>query len=103
MLFWVDKLSYLEKRYDDLTQEMVARSFNPNKTIKFDVQEIHNIVDGSNLNLFNDWTPELEDFDIIVTRLRERIEQKFDWYRYCKTPITRKWFDVTYPLPYHNK
>jgi deoxyribonuclease (pyrimidine dimer) len=97
MLFWLDKFLYLEKRYIGLTDEMVRRGFNPNLEFFLDVSL------AKQHNAYNDWVPELEDYDIIATRLRERIEQKFNWYKYCSQPITRDWFTVTYPIPYYSE
>ncbi len=94
MKFWLDKFLYLENRYMDLTREMLARGFKPNLDLSLDVSL------ANHYGLYRDWTPEPEDYDIIVTRLREKIEKKFDWYRYCGNPITRQWFQVTYPIPY---
>lgn len=94
MLFWLDKFQYLEFRYMDLTREMLARGFKPNLEFSLDVSLAH--AHGC----YNGWTPEPEDYDLIVSRLRDKIEQKFDWYRFCGAPITREWFAATYPLPY---
>jgi hypothetical protein len=95
MLFWLDKFLYLEFRYQSLTKEMLYRGFNPNTDITLDVSL------AKQHGLYNDWEPELEDYDVIITRLRERIEQKFNWYKYCGKPISRDWYDVTYLLPYY--
>lgn len=94
MLFWVPRMEYLHRRFNALTDEMIRRGFHPDLSIQFEV------ADAIEAGLYNDWEPNAEDYDVIVTRLRERIEKRFNWYKYCSTPITREWFEVTYPLPY---
>lgn len=94
MLFWLDKMRYLSKRYDDLVEEMVRRGFNADRSLKFDMS------DAIASNMDNDWTPRPEDYNIIVTRLRERVMGKLGWYRYCGKPIDEKWVETTYPIPY---
>ena len=34
--------------------------------------------------LWNDWTPTLEDIKLIKQRIQERIDKKPDWYRRSK-------------------
>lgn len=93
-IFWLDKFLYLEKRYNSLTEEMIRRGFKPNLELSLDTSL------AKYYGLYNDWTPEPEDYDLIVARLIEKINQKFKWYRYCGKSITRQWVEVTYPLPY---
>lgn len=94
MLFWLDKMSYLSKRYDALVEEMGRRGFNADPSLTFDM-------DYAILSkMDNDWEPRPEDYDIIVTRLRERVMEKMGWYRYCGKPVDEKWVSITYPIPY---
>lgn len=92
--FWLDKFLYLEKRYASLTDEMTRRGFHPNTDLFLDVKL------AKFYGLYRDWTPEDDDYDIIVARLVEKIKMKLGWYRYCSQPITSKWLEETYPLPY---
>lgn len=94
MLFWLDKMGYLAHRFDCLTQEMFRRGFNPNEELTFDLET------AKVVGVDKDWEPLPDDYDVIVTRLRERIEKRFTWYKFCGIPITRKWFEATYPIPY---
>jgi|PlaIllAssembly_1097288.scaffolds.fasta_scaffold00001_28 deoxyribonuclease (pyrimidine dimer) len=95
MLFWLDKMLYLSKRYDALTEEMGRRGFNADPSLTFDMKcAILSSMD-------NDWEPQPEDYDIIVTRLRDRVREKPGWYRYCGKPVDEKWIEITYPIPYY--
>lgn len=94
MLFWLDKMHYLSKRYDALVEEMGRRGFNADPSLTFDM-------DYAKLSkMDNDWEPRPEDYDIIVTRLREKVMAKPGWYRYCGKPVDEKWVSITYPIPY---
>lgn len=94
MLFWLDKMLYLSKRFDTLTEEMLRRGFNPDPGLTFDTS--YATLSG----MMNDWVPQPEDYDIIVARLRERVMVKLGWYRYCGKPVDEKWVESTYFLPY---
>lgn len=94
MLFWLDKMLYLSKRHAALTEEMGRRGFKPDHSLTFDMEY------AIMTSMDNDWTPLPEDYDIIVTRLRERVMQKPGWYRYCGRPVDLKWVEITYPIPY---
>jgi deoxyribonuclease (pyrimidine dimer) len=92
--FWLDKFLYLEKRYISLTDEMLQRGFHPNLEFTLDV------TCAKFYGLYNDWTPEPDDYDVIVARIIEKIEMKPYWYKYYSKPITSNWVQITYPLPY---
>lgn len=94
MLFWLDKMLYLSKRHAALTEEMLRRGFNPDQNLTFDI--CYATLSG----MLNDWEPQPEDYDIIVTRIRERVMEKLGWYRYCGKPFDEKWVESTYFLPY---
>lgn len=94
MKFFLNKMLYLSKRYDILTEEMLRRGFNADPSLTFDMDC------AIMLNMDNDWEPKPEDYDIIVTRLRERVMEKLGWYRYCGKPVDEKWVEITYPIPY---
>ena len=73
--FFYNKGLYLYKRYRQLVIEMKRRGFNPDKNRKFP-KDI--FIDN---NLYNDWTPTIEDYIIIRQRIAERISSKPNWYR----------------------
>lgn len=95
MLFWLDKMLYLSKRYGILTVEMTRRGFKPDTSLTFDLEC------ATLTGMANDWVPQSKDFDIIVTRLHERVMEKLGWYRYCGEPVDEEWVNSTYPIPYH--
>ena len=94
MLFWLDKMLYLSIRYDTLVEEMKRRGFNADSSLTFDM----GCAITSKMN--NNWEPQSEDYDIIVTRLREMVMGKIGWYRYCGKLVNEKWVEITYPIPY---
>lgn len=94
MLFWLNKMLYLSKRYDALIDEMGRRGFNADPSLTFDMEC------AKLSKMDNDWEPRPEDYDIIVTRIRERVMQKPGWYRYCGKPVDSKWIEITYPIPF---
>ncbi len=79
--FFYDKGKYLCKRYDSLIEEMKNRGMNPDSERKFKIEQWPN-------ELFNDWTPEEDDYKVIRARIKEKIEMKPDWYRF--TPLVNK-------------
>jgi deoxyribonuclease (pyrimidine dimer) len=50
---------------------------NPDSERKFKIEQWPN-------ELFNDWTPEEDDYKVIRARIKEKIEMKPDWYRFTK-------------------
>lgn len=74
VMFFYDKGKYLSKRYDDLRLEMKNRGMKPDKTRVFKREQWPD-------ELYNDWTPTVEDQNIIRKRIEERISQKPNWYR----------------------
>ena len=54
---------------------MKKRGFNPDSKRKFPRQIF---IDN---NLYNDWNPSLEDYKIIRNRIKNKINQKSEWYR----------------------
>ena len=73
--FFYNKGKYLHKRYNQLIDEMKRRGFKPDSSRVFP-KEI--FVDN---NLYNDWFPRVEDYNIIKQRIEEKIALKPDWYR----------------------
>tara|TARA_R100000008_G_scaffold61656_1_gene38985 strand:+ start:225 stop:632 length:408 start_codon:yes stop_codon:yes gene_type:complete len=72
--FFYDKGKYLFKRYDELRIEMKARGMNPDDTRVFKREQWPD-------ELWNDWTPSLEDYRLIRQRIEDRINMKPNWYR----------------------
>jgi len=72
--FFYNKGKYLSKRYDELRKEMKARGMSPDPSRLFKREQWPN-------ELWNDWTPRIEDYKIIRKRIEEKIAMKPDWYR----------------------
>ena len=72
--FFYDKGKYLFKRYDELRIEMKARGMTPDVTRVFKREQWPD-------ELWNDWTPSLEDYKLIRQRIEDRINMKPNWYR----------------------
>lgn len=79
MLFFKDKLMYLAHRHVQLKKEMRRRGFATN--IHFPLEELP-------VQLHNDWTPSEQDYGIIKERIREKIKQKPEYYRYEGKKVT---------------
>tara|TARA_Y100001970_G_scaffold219373_1_gene269154 strand:+ start:258 stop:671 length:414 start_codon:yes stop_codon:yes gene_type:complete len=73
--FFYDKGQYLDKRYNQIINEMKKRGFNPDTKRKFP----KNIFIEN--NLYNDWLPNLKDYKIIKERIKSKIKEKPNWYR----------------------
>ena len=73
--FFYDKGLYLDKRYNEIVTEMKSRGFNPDSNRIFPIQIF------KDNDLYNDWTPTIEDQKLIRQRIQERINSKPDWYR----------------------
>jgi deoxyribonuclease (pyrimidine dimer) len=70
--FFYNKGKYLHNRFNLLKLEMIKRNFSPNNNFPIDLWPN---------NLYNDWIPEPNDFNIIRERINLRISQKPNWYR----------------------
>ena len=73
----MSKGKYLSDRYDSIRNEMIARGMNPDPDRVFKREQWPD-------ELWNDWTPTLEDIKLIKQRIQERIDKKPDWYRRSK-------------------
>ena len=73
--FFYDKGLYLDKRYTEIVNEMKSRGFNPDSARVFPIEIF------KDNDLYNDWTPTIEDQKLIRQRIQERINSKPDWYR----------------------
>jgi deoxyribonuclease (pyrimidine dimer) len=73
--FFYDKGLYLNKRYDEIIEEMKLRGFNPDPNRKFPKHIFPK-------HLYNDWMPTLEEQKVIRKRIQEKIDMKPNWYRH---------------------
>ena len=70
--FFYDKGKYLHNRYNELIREMKDRGFSPSDDRPFPFSVF------SDNGLYNDWTPTIEDYEVIRQRIAERIAMKPD-------------------------
>lgn len=77
--FFYNKGKYLHRRFNQIKNEMVRRGFVPNNNFPVDVWPKH---------LYNDWEPNERDKNIVRDRIRLRISQKPNWYRYYGNVFT---------------
>jgi len=63
--FFYDKLGYLKRRYISVRDECYARGYN--------VHDYLNAWNDVPDNLMNDWTPSIEDVDVVQDRINERL------------------------------
>ncbi len=75
ILFFKDKILYLQKRHQLLKEEMKERGFHPKK--KFSLRGIPRA-------LWNEWRPRKKDLEIIERRIFKRIKEKPLFYRYYR-------------------
>lgn len=73
ILFFKDKLIYLQKRHESIKMEMRKRGFRTdvNINLRYFPKELK-----------NDWKPVASDIRIIKERLIWKLQQKPDYYRY---------------------
>lgn len=75
VMFFYDKGKYLNNRYIQIRKEMIKRNMNPNPARIFPLEQFPS-------DYQNDWKPKSGDFDIVRERIRLRIIQRPNWYRY---------------------
>jgi deoxyribonuclease (pyrimidine dimer) len=90
MNFWLNKMLYLENRYNDITNEMITRNFKPNPAVIFDVTLAQKI------GMYLDWEPQEKDYYVIAKRIKEKLLMKVSWYRYKSVPIDLNWIENIY-------
>lgn len=83
MLFFKNKLKYLEKRHFELSKEMKIRGFNVNKIVE---------ISDFDKKFLGNWKPNKRDFEIITQRILEKIKLKPEWYRYYGENKSLKFF-----------
>ena len=75
--FFYNKGRYLHKRYLKIIEEMKDRGMNPDPARKFKREQWPK-------EFYNDWEPEKEDLAIVRERIKDKVNQKPDWYRWKK-------------------
>ena len=75
--FFYNKGLYLDKRYNELVEEMILRGFNPDVKRIFPKKVFPS-------ELFNDWVPSIKEQELVRVRIKEKIAMRPNWYR--KTP-----------------
>lgn len=83
ILFFKNKLKYLEKRFELIKKEMKRRNFVGKKKVSFE---------GIDKNLIKNWKPFDSDKEIIKKRLIEKINLKPTYYRYYREHKPKKFF-----------
>lgn len=76
--FFYNKLPFLKKRYDELTEELHQRSFDISD-FNF-VNDDYRYIEQKLLQI--DWTPTNRDIKVNIDRIAERLNERPDWYRY---------------------
>jgi deoxyribonuclease (pyrimidine dimer) len=85
ILFFKDKLKYLQKRFEEIKIEMGKRGFSAKLKIN---------LDRFNKKLINDWKPAPGDREIIKKRLIYKINLKPKYYRYYGVKKSKKFFII---------
>jgi deoxyribonuclease (pyrimidine dimer) len=83
MLFFKNKLKYLNKRFIIIKKEMTNRGFSNNINLDLNI---------FNKNLINDWEATNEDKKIIKKRIIYKINLKPEYYRYYKEKKPKEFF-----------
>jgi deoxyribonuclease (pyrimidine dimer) len=83
ILFFKNKLKYLEQRFNLIKKEMKRRGFYGNIKINLKI---------FNKKLINDWKPTPSDKNIIKSRLIEKINLKPNYYRYYSDKKPKEFF-----------
>jgi len=75
--FFYNKGKYLYNRYLDLVEEMKSRGMSPDPDRIFKREQWPD-------DLFQDWSPTDRDLLIIRERIKVKIQQKPNWYRWSQ-------------------
>ena len=90
--FFYNKIKFLTDRYELLSNELLARSYDLSKTGTFD-----QFIEGIPIIFNTDtWAPDKQEIDINVKRISLRISEKPDWYRYYGYSVEHGYFDNMY-------
>ena len=76
VLFFYDKLAFIEDRYFRLKDEVLARNFNI--TLKDSITEYRSQI---NQCFYGDYEPNADALQLSISRLIEKIHAKPNWYR----------------------
>ena len=76
--FFYNKGKYLYDRYNIIISEMIKRGFKPDPNRKFPKKIFQDN------DLFHDWKPTLNDYNIIRKRIQSKLKEKPNWYRRTK-------------------
>lgn len=67
--FWINKLAYLESRYNQITHEMHLRGFSPDPKLKcIRIEKLDYTL------FYNQWTPCINDLVITRNRIADRLK-----------------------------
>jgi deoxyribonuclease (pyrimidine dimer) len=80
VIFFHNRLGYIHRRFDILSDEMRRRGMNPVKPLMD--------TSWAPSSMFGDYDPNDEDFGIIKHRILQKIQMKPTWYKYCGAPIS---------------
>ena len=90
--FFYNKMKFLTDRYEILSNELLARSYNLSKIGTFD-QFMEDIPGAFKTD---SWHPDKKEVDINVERICMRISEKPNWYRYYGERVEEGYFDEMY-------
>ncbi|MFW2178204.1 MULTISPECIES: pyrimidine dimer DNA glycosylase/endonuclease V [unclassified Moraxella] len=76
VLFFYDKLGFIEQRYFALRDEVIQRGFKV--TLKDDIVDFRHIIDE---HFYQDFSPSNTDLAVNIERLVEKIQAKPNWYK----------------------
>lgn len=76
VLFFYDKLAFIEKRYFALRDEVIERKFNI--TLKDDIVNFRQSIDK---RFYQDFVPSKSDIAVNVERIIDKIHAKPNWYK----------------------
>lgn len=76
VLFFYDKLAFIENRYFALRDEVLKRGFNI--TLKDDIVDFRQVIDE---RFYGDFLPNNADKAVNIERLIEKIHAKPNWYK----------------------
>ena len=84
VIFFYDKLFYLDMRYTLLQDEMIKRGWNPDPDRTLSLEGI-----PLEFKTGYGWTPDREAIDIIRARLIQKLDMKPGFYRYKGKPYLK--------------
>ena len=95
--FFVNKLTYIEKRFSQLCDEIKKRKFALNSTLLFDNNYDYSVLTP---DLYNDYIPSKEEQLINIERIKLRInemsQKKKNFYKFYSYNMSLEDWDVMY-------